>query len=161
MELSEIKARLEYNPVDGVFTWKKARIGMLAGVSAGSINDQGYVTIKIGGTTIRGHRLAWWFVYGALPDGILDHINGVRSDNRIANLRIVTASQNRMNAAPRCDNKSGIKGVHWVKREGEWAAQIHVDGKRKTLGYFVDIEDAKTAYLEESKKHHGEFARPG
>lgn len=159
MNISEIKERLEYNPTSGIFTWKKARIGMRAGDIAGSINDHGYVTIKFNGSAIKGHRLAWWFSNGSLPSGIVDHINGVRNDNRIENLRIVTASQNRINAGPRVDNKSGIKGVHWSSRQGRWAAQIHVDGKRKGLGYFADIEDAKKAYLEQAKKHHGEFAR--
>ncbi|HEX8610196.1 MAG TPA: HNH endonuclease [Telluria sp.] len=160
MDIEKIKPRLSYDPITGAFTWIKPRAGIRVGAHAGHVSQEGYVHLGIAGKTIKAHRLAWLLTHGGLPE-IIDHINGNRADNRIANLRAVTASQNRMNAAPRSDSKSRTKGVSWAAREGKWNAQIHVDGKKKFLGYFVEFEAAKVAYEKASKQYHGEFARAG
>lgn len=96
-------------------------------------------------------------VIGAKPGEIVDHINGDTFDNRKANLRICSQSQNMQNSTRRRDNVSGYKGVHPNGRN--WAAQIKVDGKQIYLGTFKTKEEAARVYNEAAAKHFGEFAR--
>lgn len=94
------------------------------------------------------------------PAGMdVDHINGNKLDNRRANLRICTRSQNLRNSAAHSDNASGFKGVSWFKPAQRWKARIWVDNKEKHLGYFDTPEAAALAYNEAAKKYHGEYAR--
>ena len=88
-----------------------------------------------------------------------DHINSDGLDNRRANLRLCTVAQNQKNQIKNSKNTSGYKGVHWFKPRGYWCAQITVDGKTKTIGYFRAIEDAARAYDEAAIALHGRFAR--
>ncbi len=76
-----------------------------------------------------------------------DHISGVRTDNRLGNLRSVSGAENNKNKQIPSDNTSGTIGVHWHKRSGKWQAQIKADGKREHLGYFHNKDDAKAARL--------------
>ncbi|MDA6380520.1 HNH endonuclease signature motif containing protein [Escherichia coli] len=69
--------------------------------------------IMINGKAYPAHRLAWLIVYGTMPDGFIDHINRVRTDNRISNLRLVTHSENMQNRKIQKNNKSGYRGVSW------------------------------------------------
>jgi hypothetical protein len=91
--------------------------------------------------------------------GRVDHINGVRSDNRWCNLRLATQRQNSANQGLRTTNKSGIKGVSWEARRGSWRAQIVAGGKALFLGSFKTITEAKAARLAAEAEHHGDFAR--
>jgi hypothetical protein len=110
------------------------------------------------GTFIRPGRLAWAIHNGDWPplDMYIDHINGIKADNRIANLRLVTPTQNQQNKAGH-----GLypKGVAWRDRiENPWLARIRVNGTRINLGSFAAIEEAAAAYREAAIKYHGEFA---
>lgn len=90
----------------------------------------------------------------------VDHINGNRLDNRYPeNLRIVTKSQNQWNAKRRVDNSSGCKCVSWHKRLKRWQVRIQANGNRKSIGYFLTLEEAKRAYLNEITIHHAEYSR--
>lgn len=89
----------------------------------------------------------------------VDHIDGNGLNNRQGNLRAATRSQNIHNAARKCTNTSGIKGVHWAKDKGKWRAQIRHTNGRATLGYFKCRTAAAIAYARASKVLHGEFAR--
>lgn len=91
----------------------------------------------------------------------VDHINGNPLDNRRANLRICTRSQNGMNRGKQANNTSGFKGVIWRPKERKWAARIGVDGKKIDLGYFQTKAEAAAAYDAASKRVHGEFANSG
>ncbi len=82
---------------------------------------------------------------GAMPCDEIDHIDHDRCNNRWENLREVTHRENSMNTSMRSDNTSGAMGVSFAKREQKYNAYIHVDGKRKSLGYFEDINDAIAA----------------
>lgn len=88
----------------------------------------------------------------------VDHINGDKLDNRKANLRVVTASQNLMNRGPQANNASGYKGVYWIKEKRKWRAEIAYSGIRKHLGYFTNVHDAARAYNEAARKYHGQHA---
>jgi len=89
---------------------------------------------------------------------VVDHINGDGLDNRRANLRPVTVSQNNANARIRRDNASGYKGVSFHRPNGKWKAQINdTPGHRKSLGYFATAEEAAIAYDEAARAFHGEY----
>ena len=101
------------------------------------------------------HRL----LVGAVKGQEVDHINMNKLDNRRANLRLCTPSQNKANQNRRIDNRSGFKGVCLRKRKMKWEAQIAVGGHNMHLGYFADRIDAARAYDAAAMRHFGEFAR--
>lgn len=104
------------------------------------------------------HRLAWLYVHGKWPDGVLDHINQDPSDCRLANLREATEAQNQANRGKRAHNKSGRKGVVWCKTANLWRAQMNVNRKHICLGRYVCKEQAAAAYANAAKELYGEFA---
>ena len=157
--LTELKRLLDYNPDTGAFTWKVNRNGYGGGVKPGDVaenlNDSGYIVIRPGAKHYRAHRLAWLFMTGEWPTFEIDHINGVRTDNRWCNLRRSCREHNAQNiGGPRSDNTSGYLGVHWNTRRGKWVAQIKAFGKRHHLGYFPTPELAHAAYLKAKDELH-------
>ena len=149
-----LKSLLDYEPETGEFTWRVSRGMAKAGLRAGRIHHSGYVGITINGKEYRAHRLAWLYVRGAFPEHSLDHINGVKSDNRIANLRNATDSENSQNKAVYKQNKSGYIGVSYIKSRGKYMAQIYVSGKGKYLGFYDTAELAFEAYKEAKRAYH-------
>jgi hypothetical protein len=148
----EIKALLHYDPIDGSFvrlisTARCVKVGDVAGYK----NNCGYISIGLLGKFYLAHRLAWMYTYGEFPEYI-DHINGIRDDNRIANLRSVTRKQNGENTFLRKDNKTGLRGVSFHKAANKWRAQIKHNGKKMHLGFFNAMEDASMAYQAASAK---------
>lgn len=156
-----IELAVSYCQDTGEFAWVSNGRGQTrrAGHQAGSINKDGYVRIKIAGRTYLAHRLAWLLTAGLWPAGPIDHINGVRSDNRICNLREATCAQNLCNSVGRSRRKSRFKGVSLDKRRLRWRAVISSAGVFKHLGYFDSEELAHEAYKQAAIEHHGEFAR--
>lgn len=156
-----LRELLRYEPETGVFTRRIAtgyRGRHRAGEIAGSINDQGYRIICVGTEKYRAHQLAWLYMKRVWP-GELDHINGVRDDNRLCNLRKTSSSQNKANSKLRTDSVSGFKCVRWEKRRRHYVARIRANGKQTHLGSFNTPERAFVAYLLAAKKHFGAFAR--
>jgi hypothetical protein len=113
------------------------------------------------GKTYYVHRLAWFFVHGVMPGNQVDHINGVKGDNRIANLRNATQSQNLANTPAKRDNTSGAKNVHWCNTRRVWVAKVKRDGKTRHAGDFHDYESAVVAAYLARVAVHGEFANHG
>jgi hypothetical protein len=164
MDLTSERALLAYEPETGNFRWLVTRNSFAgkakAGAIAGSPKD-GYVQIICAKKQWRAHRLAWAFMTGELPiKGLeIDHINLNRSDNRWANLRLVTRSQNMMNGNIQSNNKSGHAGVSWAKQIRKWDARITVNRKPILLGKFSDIESAIAARQAAEIEHFGQYSR--
>jgi hypothetical protein len=149
---AELKSKLIYFPEEGYFI--RLPLGNVTG-----FNRNGYVIIGIKNREYRAHRLAWLYVYGAMPNNFIDHINGDKTDNRIANLREATKSQNGFNVGIKSTNKSGYKNVSWNKEKMKWKVALRVNGKQKHMGYFDDLEFAGMVASESRDKFHKEFAK--
>lgn len=151
---------LSYSPDTGVFSWKQDRRGIIRkGDAAGHFHSRGYVSICVDGTSYKAHRLAWLYVHGKPPADQIDHINGVRDDNRIANLREATSAENHQNQGLHPTNSSGYHGVTWVPQRKRWKAQIKVLGKNKHLGMYREPEAAAEAYKAAKARVH--WFQPG
>lgn len=150
---ARLREVLRYNPRTGAFT-RRITIGRYkAGDAAGT--DMGhYLKIMIDGERYASHRLAWLYVYGRWPKRDLDHINRNKKDNRIANLREATPSQNVAWVPMRRDNTSGIRGVCFHKASQKWGAQIG----GKWLGVFSTKRAAAAACRAEHIKQFGDFS---
>jgi hypothetical protein len=149
----EVREILDYNPDTGEFRWRKNH--RLSGRRAGSPNSWGYVHIQINGRKYKAHRLAWLITYGELPEKDIDHLNNVRTDNRICNLRAVSRSVNIQNQTRgHRDSTSKYLGVSWDKHRRKWAAIIVLNYKTYHLGKFDTEEDAYSAYLESKRRMH-------
>lgn len=151
-----VKNLLTYDEATGDFYWKVKPSGPVkAGSKAGVITPYGYVMIRIFGRKYCAHRLAWLYVNGEWPSKYIDHINGQRSDNRIANLRQATKGENSQNTyKPRRNNKSKFLGVSLHKSSNKWVAQISIDYKKINLGLFETPELAHEAYVYAKRNLH-------
>lgn len=159
---SDLKSQLSYDQNTGEFRRLLARSNsVMTGDIAGWIDGDGYRKISINHQEYRAHRLAFLYMTGRFPNEHVDHINGVTDDNRWANLRAVTRSENLRNQKLSKKNTSGAIGVHWFKRYQKWQAYIHVDGRNKSLGYHEKKEDAINArkVAEERYGYHPNLGR--
>ena len=157
-ELTAEKLRelLHYEPETGIFTRKVSTSNQVkASDIAGSVNGGGYLQIKMLSRTHKAHRLAWLYVYGAWPTDQIDHINRIRTDNRISNLREVSHKQNGQNRSKSSHNTSGHPGVSWYKRISKWVAQIRHNYKHIYLGSFTTVEEAIAARKAGELKYWG------
>lgn len=157
MSIERLQNELSYCPITGLFKWEVTKNRVVKGQVAGSLN-QGYVRIKSQGRNFEAHRLAWLFTHGYLPKCEIDHINGIRNDNRICNLREATFAQNSQNCVVRRSNKYGLRGVAKQTCSNRYASTIRVNGKSLHLGTFKTPEEAHQTYLKAVLKHHGNFA---
>ena len=130
------------------------------GCVAGTKHKNGYIYVCIKRKLYRAHQLVFLMFYGYIPT-VIDHINGIKDDNRIENLRSATVQQNQYNSKLRKNNTSKIKGVCWEKSTQKWVAKIRVEGKNKTLGRFFDIKLAEDCCRQAREKYHGNFANHG
>lgn len=155
-----LKELVTYNPETGDFHWipvQHKRPRRRLDLIAGGIGAHGYWLIQLTGSRKlwRAHRLAWLYVYGELPVLDIDHINNIRHDNRIENLREVSSSVNHENLkVATSKSKSGILGVSLCANTGKWRADICVKGKRINLGLHGSAEEARQAYLEAKRRLH-------
>lgn len=159
-QLTADRARelVSFDPETGVFVNRINRGNQIkVGSVLGSVSGNGYRLIALDGRRYNAHRVAWLYVYGQWPAGQIDHINGDKLDNRIANLRDVTPSVNRenMRASPKSASL-GILGVHKTRDSlrNPYQARIKVKGKQRSIGYFTTPEAAHAAYLHEKRRLH-------
>lgn len=155
----EVRRLLRYEPDTGIFFWRTAARNIKAGDIAGCQQSRGYWHVRINRRLYVAHRLAWLYATGEWPAGNVDHINGQRSDNRLANLRIATNSENAWNSRIRRNNACGYKGVHYKKTIRKFVAQINAGGRVRHLGVFMTADEAHAAYVRAAREHFGEFAR--
>ena len=160
-----LKSVLDYDANTGIFRWKR-RIGPYssqfngrhAGKMAGIKAWNGYILIHVAGRLHRAHRLAWFYIHGRMPEDDIDHIDGDRANNALANIRCANRSENLANSWRESDNTSGFKGVSWRDRKKPWVAHIKHMGRSRYIGSFYLAEEAHAAYQEEAKRIWGEFA---
>jgi hypothetical protein len=153
LTVQQAQAALDYNPDTGILA-RRSSNPRWNGKPAGTNHSNGYVAIYIGGEYHLAHRLAWLLHYGRWPAGQIDHINGDRRDNRIANLRDFDRSTNLQNM--RGATKRSSTGLIGATRHytGKFRAVIHVDGRQKNLGVFGTPEEAHEAYLAAKRVYH-------
>lgn len=150
-----------YDPDTGTFRWLndirggrnmafvKARAGDVAGFHGG----ERYWVLSVGGVHVAAHRVAWLLMTGELPTQDIDHINGVRDDNRWANLRHATRSENMENLKrPHADNQTGFLGV--TRKRDKFEASITKNRRRHRLGVFESPQEAHQAYLRAKRRLH-------
>lgn len=151
-----LRSILDYDPTTGALTWKR-RPDMpdvwnarFAGQTAGGLKGQGYVFVSIDGVSFLAHRVIWAWMYEDPGDRLVDHRNGVVSENWLDNLRCANDTQNQRNRKGR--SKYGLpKGVEIDKRNGKYRAFL-------SLGSFDTVEDARAAYERVAAFAFGEFA---
>lgn len=157
---AELRQLLRYEPETGKLFWRVTLSNRApAGREAFTCISHGYRTGRIRGLMLRAHRVIWAMVHDRWPPEMIDHINCDRSDNRIENLREATAAENVLNRPVRHDSASGLKCVHFQKRENAWTSYLRINGRRKHLGYFATAEEAYAKYCDEARFHHGKFVR--
>ncbi len=151
-----LMAALHYDPATGVFTRLVRSSNALAGDVAGGVTSSGYRYISVYGRQYAAHRLAWLYTHGDWPLGEIDHINGVKTDNRISNLRDCSTSENQQNRRRAQSNNlsSGLLGVTFHKQVNRWSANISLKGKHNHLGLFDNPEKAHVAYIKAKADFH-------
>ena len=166
---AKLRELFSYDPITGIFT-RTIDIGKRckAGDKITNTNNQGYIRIVIDRKSYQAHRMAWLYVYGELPP-YLDHKNGIKTDNRLCNLRICTVSENNANRSTTAIGESGHKGILWSAIYNSYVARLAVNKKRLQKTFTVSKFDSKEKALEEAKKwldevrstYHKEFALHG
>ena len=165
-----LRKTLDYNPVSGSLIWKNrdrswfksnASYTRYHKLSAGkpaltADNGEGYLTGTLLGNRVKAHQVIWLMVYGeSPPKGYeIDHINGIRSDNRLENLRCVKKEDNAKNQSLSERNQTGVLGVSFYKPNKKWLARINALKKTKFLGYFDSFEEACKARKDAEIKYN-------
>lgn len=161
---AKLNARYRYCPETGNLYHKTTPNGRIkVGDKVGYIDAKGYRRTAIDGKQYLNHRIIWFMLHGCWPRFQIDHINRIKDDNRIENLRQVTNSGNQRNQDLYSNNHSGVHGVHINRQSGSWCATIG-DGKKKvSLGTFKEWWDAvcaRKAAENEYGYHLTSFLRP-
>lgn len=145
MDNKYLSTIINYNPETGVFTWTKNRGKIKEGTQAGFINKRGWRLIKINKTEYRAGRLAFFIINNRWPEELIDHINGVRADDRLCNLKEVSSRENTQN---KIRHREGhLQGAWQIKNNSKWYSQIYSNGIKKHLGVFETEKEAHNAYI--------------
>jgi hypothetical protein len=138
---------------DGTFVRRKTGIPIVA-----NFGNKRYSRVCIDKKPYSLHRMIYLWHHGYLPK-TLDHIDGDRANNKIENLREATQQQNCLNRKHHSNSKSPYKNVYWHQSMNKWTVVMQVDGNRKQLGYYDDVERADLVAMEARNKFQGQFAR--
>ncbi len=156
----EIREFLVYDK--GKLLWsQKPSIRINVGSEAGHVTAKGYLKVRFRGKGYLSHRVVWFLKKNEQPPKLLDHINNIKTDNRIENLRAATDTQNQHNCKLSSANKSGVKGVHWNKRKSKWQVRVMVAGVNKHIGYYTTLGAAEVAAQQARENLHGSYANHG
>lgn len=144
----KLRQLLDYDADTGVLTWRRT------GKRAGTQHRLGYRNIMMAGRTYAEHRVAWCWTHGRWPTHDLDHINRVRHDNRLCNLRETTRAENCQNQPVRKTNRSGVTGVYYHTVASKWVATINIAKKQVHLGVFDTVDAAIAARRAAEAQHY-------
>lgn len=151
----QVLSVLSYDKESGSLTWLTNAGGRFRkGKRAGRIAATGYREVGLFGRLYLEHRIIWLIFNGSFPENQIDHINRIKTDNRIENLRCCNNSENHQNLPLIATNTSGVVGVTWNKRYFKWQAQIGVNKKNIFLGLFDTIDEAAKIRREAELKYH-------
>ena len=144
---SQLKQELYYNPLTGLFYHKYQKNGRVKANTLAGCKGLDYVFIGVMGESYKAHRLAWLYMTGKFPKIDIDHKDKNPFNNAFGNLRLATQVCNQRNRKISVNNTSGIKGVSFCVTNGKWVASLRYKGRTKTLGYYLDKENAICARL--------------
>lgn len=145
---------------DGQLFWKNKQSNVKAGSVAGSKTAEGYLTVSIKKKRLLAHRIIYFMFHGKEPN-FVDHINGVKTDNRIENLREATLFTNAWNRPSNKNSKTGVKNVCFDKQSKKWIVQLTANRKKLVHKIIEDFELAELVAMEARNKFHGNFAYSG
>ena len=139
---AKLKEYLNYNPITGNLAWRKRPSKNIhLHTRAGTLDKNGYRYISLLGKRYPEHRLIWCLVHGQFPDGDIDHINQIRDDNRLENLRVVSKAENARNRT-RKNSRLDEVGIWWCRTRKRYVAEITKNGKKVYQKSFTDIDEA-------------------
>lgn len=167
LPIETLRELLSYDPDSGKLTWRPRNLkwfknegsfkswnSQFAGKGAlTAYHKKGYTHGRIFDKSYLAHRVAYAIYYGEWPTGDIDHINKVKDDNRIGNLRVVNNQENSRNSKKYKTNTSGFTGVSWCNPQNKWVSRIMVDGRDIKLGSFGCKLDAVAARINANKKY--------
>jgi hypothetical protein len=160
--LNDLQDLFDYNPVTGVLRWKVNRSNVKAGTVVTCQDGKGYLLVTINKRMHKAHRVAWMLHHQSCipPNILIDHVNGVKDDNRAINLRLATKQQNSANlrGCNRSNKTSEIRGVCWYRNYNKWRSYVRYNGKMITIGYFATKEEAARAVEVKRLELFGDFA---
>ena len=142
---------------DGNLIRKSGRVNEIGQIAGCVHKGTGYIHVKIKAKSFKAHRLVFLYHNGFLPE-FVDHIDGDKANNRIENLRAATKEENCRNQKIRSTNKSGCKGVKWVKCKNKWQVEVCRNYKQINFGYYEDLELASLVAIEATELIHGRFS---
>jgi hypothetical protein len=159
--LTQESVRELFNYVDGKLFWKIHKPhSRFVGKEAGFYTGNGYKQVTINRKKYLTHRVVWLYHNGYFPD-VVDHINNIKDDNRIENLRSADRSKNQHNRAALKESSSGYKNVSWCKNAKKWRVSLCLKSKSHHFGLYDDLELADLVATMAREKYHGDFANHG
>lgn len=154
MTATRLRSLVCYDPENGTFSNLVGRPGCVAGACLGTTNARGYVLIRLNYISYRAQRLAWLYMTGKEPTGVIDHIDGNRSNNAWTNLRDVPQAANRQNLHRAAKGSaSELLGAHRCSHTKKWGSSITRNGVRMWLGLYSTPEQAHAAYMEAKRTY--------
>ena len=140
----EVVRLFDYDPTTGIV---KRRVTVASNARTGQVvgwlNSDGYLSVRVNKTNYKLHQIIWLYSYGCWQNGVIDHINRNKTDNRIANLRDTTIQVNNINKGVRSDNKTGVPNIAWRERDKLFYVACRRNGKQNYGGSFKSLEEAR------------------